>query len=117
MTLWYSRRRTVRDASCVRVDHSSYAARQTILHRRYKLHRSIIVTSNGAVQDRGKLLGDNTMGSTIPDRLMHRSTKLDFDEGVTDTKRPPRASRATRPTTHSRNVLPGGICLAKGGGI
>ena len=27
MTLWYSRRRTVRDASCVRVDHSSYAAR------------------------------------------------------------------------------------------
>jgi len=52
---------------------------QTIVHRRYKLHRSIIVTSNRVVQDWGKYLGDNTMGSTILDRLMHRSTLLEFE--------------------------------------
>jgi DNA replication protein DnaC len=52
---------------------------QTIVHQRYKLHRSIIVTSNRVVQDWGKYLGDNTMGSTILDRLMHRSTLLEFE--------------------------------------
>ena len=52
---------------------------QTILHRRYKRHRSIIVTPDRLVQDWGKYLGDNTMGSVILDRLMHRSTKLDFE--------------------------------------
>jgi len=52
---------------------------QTIVHQRYKLHRSIIVTSNRVVQDWGKYLGDNTMGSTILDRLMHRSTMLEFE--------------------------------------
>ena len=52
---------------------------QTIVHRRYKLRRSIVVTSNRVVQDWGKYLGDNTMGSTILDRLMHRSTLLEFE--------------------------------------
>jgi DNA replication protein DnaC len=52
---------------------------QTIVHQRYKLHRSVIVTSNRVVQDWGKYLGDNTMGSTILDRLMHRSTMLEFE--------------------------------------
>jgi DNA replication protein DnaC len=52
---------------------------QTIVHRRYKLHRSIIVTSNRVVQDWGKYLGDNTMSSTILDRLMHRSSLLEFE--------------------------------------
>jgi DNA replication protein DnaC len=52
---------------------------QTIVHQRYKLHRSIIVTSNRVVQDWGKYLDDNTMGSTILDRLMHRSTLLEFE--------------------------------------
>ncbi|MCY7308611.1 MAG: ATP-binding protein, partial [Rhodoferax sp.] len=31
------------------------------------------------VQDWGKYLGDNTTGTTILDRLMHRSTLLEFE--------------------------------------
>ena len=52
---------------------------QAIVHQRYKLRRSIVVTSNRVVQDWGKYLGDATMGSTILDRLMHRSSMLDFE--------------------------------------
>jgi len=37
------------------------------------------VTSNRVVQDWGKYLGDNTMGTTILDRLMHRCTMLEFE--------------------------------------
>jgi hypothetical protein len=37
------------------------------------------VTSNRVVQDWGKYLGDNTMSTTILDRLMHRSTLLEFE--------------------------------------
>ena len=49
------------------------------MHQRYKLRRSIVVTSNRVVQDWGKYLGDNTMGAPILDRLMHRSTLLAFE--------------------------------------
>jgi DNA replication protein DnaC len=52
---------------------------QTVVHRRYKLRRSIVVTSNRVVQDWGKYLGDNTMSTTILDRLMHRATLLEFE--------------------------------------
>lgn len=52
---------------------------QTLVHQRYKLRRSIIVTSNRVVQDWGKYLGDNTMATTILDRLMHRSHLLEFE--------------------------------------
>jgi len=52
---------------------------QTVVHRRYKLRRSIVVTSNRVVQDWGKYLGDNTMSTTILDRLMHRSALLEFE--------------------------------------
>ena len=52
---------------------------QAIVHQRYKLRRSIVVTSNRVVQDWGKYLGDATMGSTILDRLMHRCSMLDFE--------------------------------------
>jgi len=52
---------------------------QTVVHQRYKLRRSIVVTSNRVVQDWGKYLGDNTMSTTILDRLMHRSTLLEFE--------------------------------------
>jgi DNA replication protein DnaC len=62
-----------------RISDASAELLQTIVHQRYKLHRSIIVTSNRVVQDWGKYLGDNTMGSTILDRLMHRSTLLEFE--------------------------------------
>lgn len=52
---------------------------QAIVHQRYKLRRSIVITSNRVVQDWGKYLGDATMGSTILDRLMHRCTMLEFE--------------------------------------
>jgi DNA replication protein DnaC len=50
-----------------------------LVHQRYKLRRSIVVTSNRVVQDWGKSLGDNTMATTILDRLMHRSVLLEFN--------------------------------------
>ena len=38
---------------------------QSIIHKRYKLKRSVVVTSNRVVQDWGKFLGDNAMATTI----------------------------------------------------
>lgn len=52
---------------------------QSIVHRRHKLRRSIIVTSNRVVRDWGTYLGDNAMSTTILDRLMHRSHQLEFE--------------------------------------
>ena len=51
---------------------------QALVHQRYKLKRSIVVTSNRVVQDWGKYLGDNTM-ATILDRVMHRAHVLEFE--------------------------------------
>jgi hypothetical protein len=52
---------------------------QTLVHQRYKLRRSIVVTSNRIVQDWGRYLGDATMATTILDRLMHRCAMLEFE--------------------------------------
>lgn len=52
---------------------------QSIVHQRYKLRRSVVITSNRVVQDWGKYLGDNTMATTILDRLMHRCVMLEFE--------------------------------------
>lgn len=52
---------------------------QTLVHQRYKLKRSIMVTSNRVVQDWAKYLGDTTMATTILDRLMHRAHLLEFE--------------------------------------
>lgn len=52
---------------------------QSVVHQRYKLRRSIVITSNRVVQDWGKYLGDATMATTILDRLMHRCTMLEFE--------------------------------------
>jgi DNA replication protein DnaC len=52
---------------------------QTVVHQRYKHRRSIIVTSNRVVQDWGRYLGDQTMATTILDRLMHRAAMLEFE--------------------------------------
>ncbi|MEO6959579.1 MAG: IS21-like element helper ATPase IstB [Burkholderiaceae bacterium] len=52
---------------------------QAIVHQRYKLRRSIVVTSNRVVQDWGKYLGEATMSATILDRLMHRCALLEFE--------------------------------------
>jgi DNA replication protein DnaC len=52
---------------------------QSLVHQRYKLRRSIVITSNRVVNDWGKYLADNTMASTILDRLMHRAAMLEFE--------------------------------------
>jgi len=62
-----------------RIADASAELLQSVVHQRYKLRRSIVVTSNRVVQDWGKYLGDNTMSGTILDRLMHRSILLEFE--------------------------------------
>jgi DNA replication protein DnaC len=62
-----------------RISESAAELLQTLVHQRYKLRRSIVVTSNRVVQDWAKYLGDNTMATTILDRLMHRSHLLEFE--------------------------------------
>ena len=62
-----------------RISDSAGELLQTLVHQRYKLRRSIVVTSNRVVQDWAKYLGDNTMATTILDRLMHRSHLLEFE--------------------------------------
>ena len=62
-----------------RISDSAAEVLQTLVHQRYKARRSIVVTSNRVVQDWGKYLGDNTMATTILDRLMHRSHLLEFE--------------------------------------
>jgi len=62
-----------------RIADASAELLQAVVHQRYKLRRSIVVTSNRVVQDWGKYLGDNTMSGTILDRLMHRSVLLEFE--------------------------------------
>ena len=62
-----------------RISDSAGELLQMLVHQRYKTRRSLVVTSNRVVQDWGKYLGDNTMASTILDRLMHRSHLLEFE--------------------------------------
>jgi DNA replication protein DnaC len=62
-----------------RIGEASAELLQTVVHQRYKLRRSIIVTSNRVVQDWGKYLGDATMATTILDRLMHHAAMLEFE--------------------------------------
>lgn len=62
-----------------RISDSAGELLQTLVHQRYKGRRSIVVTSNRVVHDWGKYLGDNTMATTILDRLMHRAHLLEFE--------------------------------------
>jgi len=52
---------------------------QSIIHKRYKLRRSIIITSNRIIADWDKYLGDAALATTILDRLMHRSVLAEFN--------------------------------------
>lgn len=52
---------------------------QAIVHARYKRRAAIVVTSNRMLEDWGKYLGDNTMATTILDRLMHHAAMLRFE--------------------------------------
>ena len=51
---------------------------QALVHRRYKLRRSTLITSNRVISDWDKYLGDSALATTILDRLMHRSTLIEF---------------------------------------
>ena len=51
---------------------------QSILHQRYKLRRSNLITSNRIIDDWAKYLGDAAQTTTILDRLMHRSVLVEF---------------------------------------
>ena len=51
---------------------------QSILHKRYKLRRSSIITSNRVIDDWHKFLGDAALATAILDRLLHRSTSVEF---------------------------------------
>jgi DNA replication protein DnaC len=51
---------------------------QSLLHKRYKLRRSVLITSNRVIGDWEKYLGDAALATTLLDRLMHRSVLLEF---------------------------------------
>jgi DNA replication protein DnaC len=51
---------------------------QSIVHKRYKLRRSNLITSNRIIDDWSKYLGDAAQTTTILDRLMHRSVLVEF---------------------------------------
>jgi DNA replication protein DnaC len=51
---------------------------QSIVHKRYKLRRSTLITSNRIIADWDKYLGDAALATTILDRLMHRSVLAEF---------------------------------------
>lgn len=51
---------------------------QSILHKRYKLRRSDLITSNRIIADWDKYLGDAALTTAILDRLMHRSVLVEF---------------------------------------
>ena len=70
---------------------------QTLVHQRYKIKRSLLVSFNRVVQDWGKYLRDSTMATTILDRLMHRAHILEFEGKCYRLKEA--ASRLTRLTS------------------
>jgi DNA replication protein DnaC len=51
---------------------------QSLLHKRYKLRRSTLITSNRIIDDWAHYLGDSALATTILDRLMHRSVLVEF---------------------------------------
>lgn len=53
-------------------------ALQSILHKRYKLRRSSLISSNRIIEDWHTFLGDAALTTAILDRLLHRSVLLQF---------------------------------------
>ena len=49
-----------------------------MIHKRYKLRRSVLITSNRVIADWDAYLGDTALATTILDRLMHRSVLAEF---------------------------------------
>ena len=58
-------------------DHSADLM-QALLHQRYKLRRSILITSNRVLEDWSTFIGDAVLTSAILDRLIHRSVMVEF---------------------------------------
>lgn len=61
-----------------KIAHEAADELQALIHKRYKLRRSVLITSNRVVSDWDKYLGDAALTTTILDRLMHRSVLLEF---------------------------------------
>lgn len=51
---------------------------QALLHQRYKLRRSTLITSNRVLDDWKSFLGDAAQTTAILDRLLHRSVLVKF---------------------------------------
>ncbi|MBI4985631.1 MAG: ATP-binding protein [Rhodocyclales bacterium] len=51
---------------------------QSLLHQRYKLRRSTMITSNRVLDDWKSFLGDAALTTAILDRLLHRSVLAEF---------------------------------------
>jgi DNA replication protein DnaC len=51
---------------------------QSMVHKRYKLRRSSLITSHRVIGDWEKYLGDSALTTSILDRLMHRSVLVEF---------------------------------------
>lgn len=51
---------------------------QSLLHQRYKLRRSTLITSNRVLDDWKSFLGDAALTTAILDRLLHRSVLVEF---------------------------------------
>ena len=51
---------------------------QALLHQRYKLRRSTMITSNRVLDDWKSFLGDSALTTAILDRLLHRSVLVEF---------------------------------------
>lgn len=51
---------------------------QSLLHQRYKLRRSTMITSNRVLDDWKSFLGDAALTTAILDRLLHRSVIVEF---------------------------------------
>lgn len=49
-----------------------------LLHKRYKLRRSTLITSNRILDDWKLFLGDAALTTAILDRLLHRSVLVEF---------------------------------------
>ncbi|MBK7235730.1 MAG: ATP-binding protein [Sterolibacteriaceae bacterium] len=92
---------------------------QSILHKRYKLRRSSLITSNRIIEDWHKFLGDAALTTAILDRLLHRSVLLEFRGKSYRLKRPPAGlpSYPSRVKIHTPVLAPGDFDLATGGGI
>ena len=74
-----------------------------MLHKRYKLRRSSLITSNRIVDDWHKFLGDAALTTAILDRLMHRSVLVEFsgqELSAQRSRQPPCKGESFRVTIH-----------------